>query len=233
MLRVVLLDVGGTLWPNAWPSRPNDNEERAARLHQAVPSVAEHQATALVGVLAALDHPPGEEQQTGLIVAEAIRKVIPRVPVPVPLVIEAMCLPAWGRVQPFPGARELLSRLAGRGVRIVVVSNVLWRDSRAQRRDFEDLGLSGYVNDYVTSLDVGWRKPHPFFFDAALGAAGYPSSECAMVGDSEANDIVPAHARGLLCIRVALEEPLPSTTVGDKVCGSLHDVAYVLTPTLR
>jgi hypothetical protein len=49
-----------------------------------------------------------------------------------------------------------------------------------------------------------------------------------MVGDSETNDIEPARARGMLAVRVALEEPPPSTTSADYVGGSLHDVAEVL-----
>src|SRR2546422_502214 len=90
-----------------------------------------------------------------------------------------------------------------------------WRGLKplARRRDFEDWELSDSVAAYVPSLDVGWRKPHPAFFDAAAVAAGHPPDQCAMVGDSEANDIVPAHERGMRTVRVAIEEPLPSTSV--------------------
>jgi FMN phosphatase YigB (HAD superfamily) len=49
-----------------------------------------------------------------------------------------------------------------------------------------------------------------------------------MVGDSEPNDIEPAHALGMLTIRVAIEESLPSASVADYVCGSLSEVARVL-----
>jgi FMN phosphatase YigB (HAD superfamily) len=49
-----------------------------------------------------------------------------------------------------------------------------------------------------------------------------------MVGDSETNDIAPAHARGMLAIRVAIAEPLPDATVADHVVDSLHAVAELL-----
>ena len=123
---------------------------------------------------------------------------------------------------------ELLAGLSDRGVRVVVVTNVLWRDGDAQRRDFGDLGLSEYVHAYVSSADVGWRKPHPAFFEVALSAAGSPAGGCAMVGDSESNDIAPAHALGMFTVRVAIEEPRPSVSAADEVCGSLGEVARVL-----
>ena len=139
-----------------------------------------------------------------------------------------MCLPALGRVEPFAGAKHLLAGVSSRGVAVVVVSNVMWRDAEAHRRDFDDLGLSEYVSGYVSSLDVGWRKPHPSFFESAVGVAGCSASECAMVGDSERNDIAPAHARGMFTVLVAIEGPPPETTVADHVARSLDEVREVL-----
>jgi predicted HAD superfamily phosphohydrolase YqeG len=49
-------------------------------------------------------------------------------------------------------------------------------------------------------------------FAAALRAARCRPSECVVVGDSEHNDIVPAIARGMRAIRVAIEEPGPKET---------------------
>ena len=139
-----------------------------------------------------------------------------------------MSLPARGRVQPFPGARQLLTGLAGRGIRVIIASNVLWRDGLAHRQDFEDFGLADFVTAYVSSVDVGWRKPHPNFFEAALSAAEQPAHQCAMVGDSETNDIRPAHTLGMLTVRVAIEEPMPAQSVATHVCGSLGQVAELL-----
>ena len=48
----------------------------------------------------------------------------------------------------------------------------------------------------VTSLDVGFRKPHPAFFEAVLVEAGCAPAECVMIGNSEPNDIQPAIALG-------------------------------------
>jgi HAD superfamily hydrolase (TIGR01509 family) len=227
-MRTLLIDVGGTLWPNTWTPEQGDDEERVDRLRTAVPALNDAEAAKLVGILSAADHPAGDRQQGDALIAEAIGIVRPGAAVAAQAVRTAMCLPAPGRVEPFPGARELLAGLATRGIRVVVVTNVLWRDGDAQRRDFDDLGLSEYVHAYVSSADVGWRKPHPAFFQVALTAAGCSAGQCVMVGDSEPNDIEPAHALGMLTIRVAIEESLPSASVADYVCGSLSEVARVL-----
>jgi FMN phosphatase YigB (HAD superfamily) len=70
------------------------------------------------------------------------------------------------------------------------------------------------------------------FFEHALARAGCPAQDCVMVGDSEANDIAPSHARGMVTIGVYIEEPRPATTVADHLCGSLSEVAQQLFTTL-
>jgi FMN phosphatase YigB (HAD superfamily) len=227
MLRVVFVDVGGTLWPNAWRALSGDDELRTERLARAVPALSLGAARRIVGELSVADHPADERQATDAVIGHVFRRLAADIHAPVPSVIEAMCLPAPGRAVPFPGAGELLEGAAA-VARVVVVSNVLWRDGDAQRRDFDSLGLAPFVTDYVTSLDVGWRKPNPAFFDAALRAGGHPATECALIGDSEANDIVPAVERGMFAVRVALEEPLPAQSAAEYVSESLYEVRDVL-----
>jgi HAD superfamily hydrolase (TIGR01509 family) len=228
MLGAALIDVGGTLLPNTWPPKPADDQDRVRSLREAVPRLSGAEASALVEILADADHPPGDRQQTAALVNGAVTRVSPGTPIPVEAVQAAMTLPAKGRVQPFPGAKELLRGLDERGLRVVIASNVLWRDADHYRQDFRDLGLAQHVTAYVTSVDVGWRKPSPAFFAVALAAAGHPPSQCAMVGDSERNDIAPARVLEMLTVRVAIEGPLPATTVATRLCSSLGQVAKVL-----
>jgi hypothetical protein len=82
MLRAVLVDVGGTLWPNTWPRRPADDEERVMRLQQAVPGLTRREATGLVAALSTVEHRADQRQQTEAITAEAIRTVNPAAAVP-------------------------------------------------------------------------------------------------------------------------------------------------------
>ena len=226
-MRVAFLDVGGTLWPNTWPSRAGDREERVARLCKLVPTLPELLAIDLVDTLSGVEHPTSLLQQTVALIEQAVRRCLIGADVPVEAVIDAMCLPALGRAEPFPGTHELLSGLAQRA-RVVVVSNTLWRRRQALRRDFEQFGLGGYVTDYVMSLDVEWRKPGRRFFGSALAAAGATARQCVMVGDSEANDIEPALALGMAAVRVAIEEPRPAWSAAPNVCTSLEQVAEIL-----
>jgi HAD superfamily hydrolase (TIGR01509 family) len=228
MARVVFVDVGGTLWPNAWPALQGDRQERIARLCSTAPRLLAAQAAEFVDALSAVDHPLSARQQTGRLVEEIAQRHGVDDLVSVDAEINAMCLPARGRVELFPGARELLAGLADRALRVVIVSNVLWRCARAQRDDFEDSGVASYVADYVMSIDVGWRKPHPRFFDAALSAGGVQPDRCAIVGDSEPNDIEPGCARGMVAVRVAIEGRLPRTSAAAHICGSLDEAADFL-----
>ena len=104
----------------------------------------------------------------------------------------------------------------------------MWRNAEAHRRDFDAFGLSRFVDCYVSSLDVGWRKPHPAFFEIALARAGCPAQDCAIVGDSEANDIAPARAPGMVTVMAAIEAPPPETTAAEYLCRSLSEAAELL-----
>lgn len=163
-----------------------------------------------------------------MLVVDAIATVKPAATLTTAAVSTAMCLPAEGRVRPFGGAENLLAGLARRGLRVVIVSNVMWRNAEAHRRDFDAFGLSRFVDCYVSSLDAGWRKPHPAFFEVALARTGCPAQDCVMVGDSEANDTAPARALGMVTIMVAIEAPPPATTAAEYLCGSLSEAAELL-----
>jgi FMN phosphatase YigB (HAD superfamily) len=80
----------------------------------------------------------------------------------------------------------------------------------------------------VTSLDVGFRKPHAAMFQAAAEAAGCHPSACVMVGNSEVNDVLPASRLSMRTIRVAIEEPAPAESAADAIATSLDEVRAIL-----
>lgn len=224
---VALLDVGGTLWPESWPRLDGDRERQIRRLCAQVQGLTDLRATGLVEILSGVTHPPGLRQVTDQLVRDALRRCGVTTGVAVESVIGAMCLPAAGRVELLPGARRLLRELSAQA-RIVVVSNTMWRRREALHSDFAQLGVAHYVSDYVTSLDVGWRKPDPRIFEAALGAGGSPPEQCLLIGDSEANDIEPAVSRGMVAIRVAVEALPTGSSAAHHVCASLDEVTDLL-----
>lgn len=104
---------------------------------------------------------------------------------------------------PMPGALELLSGLAARGVRLGIVSNAQFYTrilfeailgGEPERLGFED-GLSIY------SYQLGIAKPSPEPFALAAGPlrdSGMDYSEILVVGNSASNDIAPAAALGMM-----------------------------------
>ena len=193
-IAAVLLDVGGTLWPDGWPWLPNDQQARTSRLREALPELDLGTATALLRDL--------DSSAAGI--AELLE-------------------------QDLGGYVGELLAVRRAGLRSVVLSNSYWRSNAAYQRDFQELGVDGGVDAYLSSLDVGFRKPHPAIFEAGLQAAGVAAERCAMVGNSEDKDVRPARALGMRVIRVAIEEPVPASSQADAVTDSLHEVARLLT----
>jgi FMN phosphatase YigB (HAD superfamily) len=95
-------------------------------------------------------------------------------------------------------------------------------------QDFRDFGLADLLDDVVTSLDVGFRKPHPAIFRTAVDAAGCHSRACVMVGYSEVNDALPAARLGMRTVRVAIEEPAPVDSAADGIATALDEVRTIL-----
>ena len=139
----------------------------------------------------------------------------------------AICVPAVLGIALFPDARELLETICELGMRCVVLSNVQVRGADEYWRDFADLGIAHLIDAVVTSLDVGFRKPHPAMFQAGVAVAGCSPAECVMVGDSEVKDMEPARRLGMRVIRVSIEEP-PTASCADVSVTTLRQVQSIL-----
>ncbi len=93
----------------------------------------------------------------------------------------------------FDDTLPALARIRAEGARIVVVSNHIWRLDEIVHA----LGLDEYVDHLVNSARVGYRKPHPAIYRAALEASGVPADETVMVGDSVGHDVSGAERAGM------------------------------------
>lgn len=107
----------------------------------------------------------------------------------------------WDEVAAVPGAAEALARLHGR-YRLVVLTNAEDSPADAVRAALARVGLDRYVDDVVSSADVGDRKPNYTFFRTALlrvGRGGLPLDprRAVMVGDGTTNDVLGAQRAGL------------------------------------
>ncbi|MEU0078409.1 HAD family hydrolase [Micromonospora tulbaghiae] len=87
-------------------------------------------------------------------------------------------------IEPYADTVATLSALRDSGVRIGVVSNVGWDI----RKCFARHGLDGYVDAFVLSYEVGFVKPDPRIWVAALAALHAAPGQTLMVGDHPAGD---------------------------------------------
>jgi putative hydrolase of the HAD superfamily len=173
--------------------------------------------------------PDGGRQPTTATIAEVVEQAGVAAELDDPMAVcEALSLPFARGHRLLPGAVGMVRRLHADGLRIVVISNTVFRNATSYWRDFADAGLDGCLAGIVTSLDVGWRKPHPAIFSAALDMLAIPAERAAIIGNSETSDVAPARALGMRTVRVAIEEPRPADSQADAVVTSLDDVADAL-----
>lgn len=96
-------------------------------------------------------------------------------------------------VEPEPGAREALARLAAR-LRVAVVTN----GGAAQRAKLARLGLDATVHAVFVSAELGIAKPAAAIFERALRWTEAAPHEVLFAGDDPIVDLAPAAAHGMI-----------------------------------
>jgi HAD superfamily hydrolase (TIGR01509 family) len=119
---------------------------------------------------------------------------------------------------PYPDTESVLKDLAGKGLRVGVVSNIAF-DIRPA---FSSRGWDSYVDEFVLSFEVGAIKPDPAIFQTALDRLGVAAADALMVGDSEEAD---GGAKALGCA-FALVDPLPTAERPDGLLFALRSHGF-------
>jgi HAD superfamily hydrolase (TIGR01549 family) len=85
------------------------------------------------------------------------------------------------RVRGFPEVRQLIERLKGNGLDVVLASSAKSDELQTYKRiaEIEDL-----IDEETSADDAAKSKPHPDIFKAALDRLGVAASEALVVGDS-------------------------------------------------
>ncbi len=96
----------------------------------------------------------------------------------------------------YPEVPATLAALKARGLVLDVISNF---DSRLHRI-LAGLGIADHFDDVIVSSAVGYAKPDPRIFQAALQRHGLDVTQAVHIGDSETNDLRGASAVGLKAI---------------------------------
>ncbi len=98
-----------------------------------------------------------------------------------------------------PDTVEALRSLKERGLKVGCVSNT-YQSSRSLEKSLRKFGLLRYIDTLVVSSEVGWQKPHPAIFEAALHRLGIEAKEAVFVGDMVWADIEGAQALGMKAV---------------------------------
>ena len=121
---------------------------------------------------------------------------------------------AW---QLYPEVLETLSALKARGLRLSVISNF---DSRLLKI-LCGLGIGATFDEILVSSSIGFAKPEPEIFHAALKRFNLRPEQAVHVGDSEINDRQGANNAGLRGVLV--DRDAPSCPKSDHI-GSLSAI---------
>jgi HAD superfamily hydrolase (TIGR01509 family) len=88
---------------------------------------------------------------------------------------------------------------------------------------YTKLGLQPYLNFKVTSAEVGYDKPRPEIFLAALEKATVKPEEALYVGDQYQIDIVGARGVGIKALLIDRNNYFPDITD----CPRLHSLTEI------
>jgi putative hydrolase of the HAD superfamily len=112
-----------------------------------------------------------------------------------------------------------LEELKNRGLIIGLVSNVI----KDMEPTYTELGIQPYLDFKVTSSEVGYDKPRPEIFEAALKKAQVKPEESIFVGDQYHLDIVGA--RGVGIKGVLIDRNDYSSEITD--CPRIHSLTEI------
>jgi len=130
----------------------------------------------------------------------------------------------WQGIRVAPEAVPTLRTLRERTLLTGLCSNAPYR-SASLRAQLHHLGLGELLDSTTFSGDVGWRKPSPEIFRAALDALGTTPSSTIMVGDSASADVDGARAMGMRAVRTRqYRDDAPSGADADVVIDRIEDL---------
>jgi FMN phosphatase YigB (HAD superfamily) len=230
-LRAVLFDVGGTLVRDDAPELGTgaDGHQRA-RLRESFGEDLPWFENVVAAKLESEDwQGVAHRQDTRAAIRELLAEVGVRISeADAERIRAACCLPGPAVEQPRPGALEALWYAKRLGLRVALVTNVLWRTGADSMRDWIERGTGDCIDAHVTSIDVGWRKPHSAMFERAHRELGVDASEAAMVGNSRAADIAPAKRLGMRAVLVRSLDRSASDVEPDEVIDELTELPEIL-----
>jgi len=128
----------------------------------------------------------------------------------------------------FPGTREMLEYIAGKGIRTAVVTN---KPSNITLRMLEGMDIKDYFDVILGSEDVPKIKPNPEAAELVFEKTGASPDESLMIGDSPV-DMQFARNSGMKCVMVDYGGITPHEVVmnsgADWICETPGDLSNLL-----
>jgi FMN phosphatase YigB (HAD superfamily) len=97
-------------------------------------------------------------------------------------------------LQLMPGVREVLAQIA---LPMAVWANTRKAGQAAVREILRNVQIEQYFSNVVTSVDAGFRKPAPEFFEFALSQWLFAKEHILFVGNQLNTDVLGAEAYGI------------------------------------
>ncbi len=123
-------------------------------------------------------------------------------------------------IEPLPGVKPFLERLAEAGISCVIGSST-------QRLNItttlERLGVASFFTDLVTAEDVSRGKPDPEVFQVCARRIGANPDECVVFEDAHVG-IHAARAAGMRVVAVTSTHPRESLRGADRVVDRLDEL---------
>jgi HAD superfamily hydrolase (TIGR01509 family) len=121
-----------------------------------------------------------------------------------------------GKIEPLPGARLWLERLAREGVAQAIASSAPMANIELI---VEELGLSPYLDALVSGADLP-GKPDPTTFQRAAEQIQVSAARCIVVEDAIAG-VVAARRAGMKCVAVTTTNPAEKLAGADLIIERL------------
>jgi DNA polymerase len=98
------------------------------------------------------------------------------------------------------GVKSTLRELKRRKLKLVIVSNTYTSDRVELKGAMKRMGIDRFFEEVITSVDIGFSKPHKRIFRVALEAVKLKPSEVVMVGNRIEKDVVGGNKMGMTTV---------------------------------
>lgn len=116
-----------------------------------------------------------------------------------------------------PGAAEVIPALAGKGIKLGLISDTGLTPGRILVKFLERDGLLQYFSVLTFSDKTGFPKPDPRMFHRTLAPMGVLPEEAVHVGDTPRTDIAGAFGVGMHAVRFAASHDSSDPPAADAV----------------